>query len=446
MKRLTTLFFSCFTYIALTHTAVAADNALIAKGEYIARTADCMACHTVESSKPYAGGHGIESPFGKIYSTNITPDATAGIGNYTEEDFANAVRKGKRKDGTNLYPAMPYPSYSKMSDEDIHALYVYFMQGIQPIAKKAPKTNLSFPFNQRWGIAMWNKFFSDDTRFKPNPSQSDEVNRGAYLVQGAGHCGSCHTPRAFTMQEKAYTDSSDVYLAGAELNDWYVPGLRAGGDGKRGIDGWSQQDIVDYLQTGRNKHASVAGEMTSVVKHSTSHMTDADVNAIAAYLKTLTPSHPRSAEKTFSEKARQQTEEQLSQATDLTAGQRVYLDNCTACHFVTGQGAPSTFPPLVGNSLVNADNPSGLISIILNGSTLPATDKAPTRLAMPDFGWRLNDQQIADLTTFIRQGWGNQQKAVSASEVEKVRKQIGTPKITSKPTQTDGVAHYSEHN
>ncbi|MBI6152200.1 cytochrome c [Serratia surfactantfaciens] len=442
MKTLITLFFSCLTYAAVAHSATAADNTLIAKGEYVARTADCMACHTVDSSKPYAGGLAIESPFGKIYSTNITPYSTAGIGNYTEEDFANAVRKGKRKDGSNLYPAMPYPSYSKMNDEDIHALYIYFRQGVKPIADKAPETDLSFPFNQRWGISMWNIFFSNDIRFNPNPGQSDEVNRGAYLVQGAGHCGSCHTPRAITMQEKTYTDSSDAYLAGTELNDWYVPGLRAGGDGKRGIDGWSKQDIVDYLQTGRNKHASAAGEMRSVVQHSTSHMTGADLNAIAAYLKTLVATYPQGAEKGFSEKARQQTEEQLSQATNLTAGQRVYLDNCTACHFVTGQGAPSTFPPLVGNSLINADNPTGVISIILNGSTLPATDKAPAQLAMPDFGWRLSDQQVADLTSFIRQGWGNQQKVVTASEVEKVRKKIGAPVVTSKPTQTDGVASY----
>ncbi len=447
MKKITAPLFFALASCAASHMAFADttpdDSALVKQGEYIARTGDCMACHTVGNNKAYSGGLGIKSPFGIIYSTNISPDPKFGIGDYTEKEFADAVRKGVRKDGAYLYPAMPYPSYAKMTDQDIHALYVYFMHGVQPVAEQAKQTDLSFPFNQRWGIMFWDKLFTDDGAFKPTASRSDEINRGAYLVQAAGHCGSCHTPRAISMQEKAYDDSSDQYLAGTELNGWNVPSLRAGGDGSKGIDGWSVQDIVDYLQTGRNVHAAVGGEMTAVIQHSTSHMTDADVKAIAEYLKTLPQKYAAGDSKSFSEDARKKTEDQLTQATNLTAGQRVYLDNCAACHFVSGKGAPNVFPPLAGTALANSANPTGLVAIILNGSRLPTTPKAPTQLAMPDFGWRLNDQQVADLATFIRSGWGNNQTAVSAADVKKIRAQLPPPAVTSKPGDLDGVEHYS---
>ncbi|MBF6638649.1 cytochrome c [Rouxiella silvae] len=446
MKKITAPLFFALASSVLSYAAFADtgnNSALIKQGEYVARTGDCMACHTVGNAKPYSGGLGIKSPFGIIYSTNISPDPKFGIGNYTEQQFADAVRKGVRKDGSYLYPAMPYPSYAKMTDQDIHALYVYFMHGVQPAAEQPKQTDLSFPFNQRWGIMFWDKLFTRDGAFTPTANRSDEINRGAYLVQAAGHCGSCHTPRAISMQEKAYDDGSDQFLAGTELNGWNVPSLRAGGDGSKGIDGWSVQEIVDYLQTGRNQHAAVGGEMTAVIQHSTSHMTDADVKAIAEYLKTLPQKYSANESKSFSEDARTKTENQLTQATDLTAGQRVYLDNCAACHFVTGKGASGVFPPLAGNALASAENPTGLVSIILNGSRLPTTPKAPTQLAMPDFGWRLTDAQVANLATFIRSGWGNSQAAVSASEVKKIRAQLRAPDVTSKPMDLDGVKHYS---
>ncbi|WP_454692632.1 c-type cytochrome [Achromobacter aloeverae] len=426
---------------AAAHAEQTDQGQLIARGEYIARLGDCMACHTADKKHPYAGGLAIQSPFGVIYSTNITPDPQAGIGGYTEEEFASALRNGVRKDGSRLYPAMPYPSYAKMTDQDVHALYAYFMHGVAADAKAAPETDLSFPFNQRWGLRFWNFFFTDDAVFQPDPKADDRLVRGAYLVEGLGHCGSCHTPRSFTMQEKAYDGSSEHYLAGAELNGWNVPSLRAGGSSGQGIGKWSVDDIVQYLQTGRNRHASVGGEMSSVVEHSTSYMTDADLRAIAAYLKTLPAGEQAAAAATPQQI--DQTTQKLSSAQGIKAGERVYLDNCTACHFVTGLGAAPTFPPLAGNELANAEDPTGLITVILNGSQLPSTAKAPTQLTMPDFGWRLTNQQVADLATFVRSGWGNHGGAVSATQVQKIRENLPPPKVTAKPEDLDGVEYYS---
>jgi mono/diheme cytochrome c family protein len=432
--------------LAVSSIAVAQSDderaSLIAQGEYISRLGDCMGCHTTDNKRPYSGGLKIQSPFGVIYSTNISPDLKHGIGEYSEEEFSRAVREGVRRDGTYLYPAMPYPSYAKMSDKDIHALYVYFMYGVKPDKQLTPKTDLGFPFNQRWGIGFWNFFFTDNEQFKLHSKVDEDVNRGAYLVEGLGHCGSCHTPRAITMQEKAYDGSSEDYLAGTELNGWNVPSLRAGGKDTKGITSWSQKDIVQYLQTGRNQHASVGGEMTSVIQHSSGYMTDSDLNAIAAYLKSL--SGKKVSDDTNNSVSISKTEQRLSAATNLDAGERVYIDNCTACHFISGRGAPPTFPPLVGNELVNADNPTGLITVILNGAKMPTTSKAPTQLAMPDFGWRLTDQQVADLTSFIRSGWGNRQKAVTPDYVKQVRQSLPKPEITSKPEDLDGVRAYSE--
>ncbi|WP_322058419.1 cytochrome c [Paraburkholderia sp. J63] len=206
----------------------ASDAALIQRGEYLARAGDCMACHSAPGRKPFSGGLAIKSGIGTIYSTNITPDARWGIGGYTEAQFASAVKRGVRADGAHLYPAMPYPSYAKITDEDIHALYAYFMKGVPPVSEAAPKTALGFPFNQRWGMALWNWAFAPDRPFAAPGNASEQVRRGAYLVEGPGHCGSCHTPRGFAMNEKAYDGGDAQFLAGGNLNGWSVPSLRGG--------------------------------------------------------------------------------------------------------------------------------------------------------------------------------------------------------------------------
>lgn len=421
-----------------------ADTTLIKRGAYLARAGDCMACHTREdASEDYGGGRPIDSPFGAIYATNITPDPKAGIGDYSEQDFAAALRQGIRADGSYLYPAMPYPAYASLNDDDVHALYVYFMQGVVPVAKPAPETSLSFPFNQRWGIRAWNWLFADEAPYTSleqttgtiSPERHAQLDRGRYLVQGAGHCGSCHTPRGMFMQEKALNDQDgDDYLAGSELDGWQVPSLR-GGDGS-GLRNWKEQDLVDYLATGRSRHAATGGEMRSVIQHSTSHLNDEDLYSIAAYLTTLGASDKAShasgdvpasqaTSDSKSSSARDATTHQLTAAISLDEGARLYLDNCNACHFANGAGADSVFPPLVGNAQATADNPKALISTMLYGAQLPSTPKRPERLQMPGFDWRLTDDEAASLASFVRQSWGNQASAVSPEQVAEVRRNHG---------------------
>ena len=404
-----------------------------ARGAYVAVAADCAACHTLGGKADFAGGLPLKSPFGAIYATNITPSRSAGIGDYTLAQFADAVRNGVRRDGAHLYPAMPYPSYAAMTDQDMRDLYAYFMRSVKPVDVRAPETRLAFPFNQRWGIALWNRAFVHTT---PVTASDDAMlARGAYLVEGPGHCGSCHTPRGIMMQERAMRGGrGEAYLSGATLGGWPVPGLRAGqggGEGRGGIAAWSAQEIVDYLRTGRNARTAVAGEMTTVVQRSTSLMTDADLAAIAAYLKSL-PARPRPGRPAA---PGGNTEQVLTSATGLSPGQRLYLDNCAACHFVTGKGAESVFPALSGNQTATADDPDGLIAVILNGATMPSTPGRPAQLAMPDFGWRLTDRQIADLATFVRSGWDNRAGPVSEAQVRKVRRRTPPPAISARPPE-----------
>ncbi|MCP1575064.1 mono/diheme cytochrome c family protein [Herbaspirillum rubrisubalbicans] len=413
MKKLTSLFATLALSLGALSMAHAADQDLVARGQYLARAGDCMACHSAAGKPAYSGGLAIDSGHGTIYSTNITPDKEHGIGNYSEAQFANAVRRGVRADGTQLYPAMPYPSYAKVSDEDIHALYTYFMQGVKPVASTPPASDMSFPFNIRWGMKLWNAFFANDKPFQEQAGWNDQIKRGAYLVEGLGHCGSCHTPRGVAMNEKASDSSQAQFLSGGDLNGWAVPSLR-------GMPHWSAQDIVDYLQTGRNKTASVAGEMSLVVEHSTAHLKSDDLQAIAAYLKTLSPVAASSSGGVTPQGA-EATAKKLTAAKDLSLGERLYLDNCAACHFVTGRGAPGIFPALDGATVVNADNPSALLHVILAGARTPSTEKAPSILVMPGFAHRLSDQEAAELASFVRQGWGNHAGAVSASEVSRMR-------------------------
>lgn len=389
---------------------------LIQRGEYLARAGDCMACHSAPGRKPFTGGLPIESGLGTIYSTNITPSKGAGIGNYTEQQFSDAVRKGIRADGSRLYPAMPYPSYAKITGADVHALYAYFMKGVAPIDERAPVTDLRFPFNQRWGMALWNWAFTSDKPFAAPDNASEQVRRGAYLVESLGHCGSCHTPRGFAMNEKALDSSDALFLSGGNLNGWSVPSLR-------GMPNWTQEDIVDYLQSGRNSKAAVAGEMTSVVSNSTSHMTNDDLSAIAAYVKTLPAPHRAQASSEATATAGT-TAARLTAAQSLTLGERLYVDNCSACHFVRGQGAPRVFPRLDGATVVNAPNPDGLIHVILAGAQTPSTAKAPSALPMPGFAYRLSDDEVAQLATFLRRGWSNHAGPVGARQVAKVRQTL----------------------
>ena len=401
---------------------VASDDIVVSgSGEYVMRMGDCVACHTALGGAPFAGGLAIASPFGDIYSTNITPDPDHGIGNWTLDDFRAAMIDGVRHDGQFLYPAMPFANYRKMSEADIASLYDYLMTEVTPVASDPPQTDLAFPFNQRWGIRMWKWVAMDDVGFKPR-YDDPVLNRGAYLVEGAAHCSSCHTPRNLASAQSGYSPDDDDYLSGSILNKWATPSLR-GPNSAPAL--WDETEMVAYLQTGRNAQAGVAGEMASVIEHSLQYLTDEDIEAMARYLHHVAIGGNTADTLSKSEKDRQETAAMLLAASpDMDLGARLYLDNCNACHFSTGAGADGVFPDLVGNSNALADDAGGFLDVILNGATMPSTEKRPAALRMPSFRDRLSDEEVAALATFVRQAWGNDASTIDASTVKNMRTEL----------------------
>ncbi|MFJ4054890.1 c-type cytochrome [Pseudomonas sp. NPDC089743] len=415
MKRL--LIATLLLGTGLAAQAEEATDALVKKGEYLARAGDCVACHTAKGGKPFAGGLPMQTPIGTVYSTNITPDAT-GIGQYSFKEFDLAVRKGVAKDGSTLYPAMPYPSYARVTDEDMRALYAYFMQGVQPVAQPNKATDIPWPLSMRWPLAIWRGMFAPEVKAWQAPAGADPVvSRGAYLVEGLGHCGACHTPRALTMQEKALSPADgEQFLAGsAPLEGWIAKNLR--GDHKDGLGSWSEEQLVQFLKTGRSDRSAVFGGMSDVVEHSMQHLSDGDLTAIARYLKTLPASDPDDQPHVYDK----QVAQALWNGDDSKPGAAVYIDNCAACHRTDGQGYTRVFPALAGNPVVQTADATSLIHVVLEGGTVPATHTAPSNLTMPAFGWRLSDQEVAEVVNFIRTSWGNQGSAVSASDVKAIR-------------------------
>ncbi len=243
--------------------APAPSAEILARGEAVARQADCVACHSLPGGKPFAGGLEMGTPLGSIFATNITPDRQNGIGNYSLADFDRAVRHGVTPDGKRLYPAMPYPSYVKMSDDDIRDLYAYFMHQIQPAAVANRASGIEWPMNMRWPLALWNAVFVPSGTYQEKPHEDEQWNRGAYLVQAAGHCGACHTPRSVAMNEKALDEGGSAFLSGALLDGWYAPSLRQ--DHNTGLGRWSEDDIFQFLKMGRNQHAVVFGSMAEAI-------------------------------------------------------------------------------------------------------------------------------------------------------------------------------------
>jgi mono/diheme cytochrome c family protein len=398
--------------------AVASSKGDAVHGAYLARAGDCVACHTAKNGTPFAGGLPFETPVGTIYSTNISSDREHGIGGYTFEEFVLAMREGVAKGGKRLYPAMPFTSYAKVSDADLKDLYAYFTTQAPASTQANRDADITWPLSIRWPLAYWSKMFHDDTRYVADTSKSVEWNRGAYLVQGLAHCGTCHTPRGSAMQELDLSGKSDLYLAGSSLDHTAPINLRSSAGG--GLEAWSVADIVDTLKTGRNPHASVSGPMGEVVENSTQYMSDADLKAIAVYVKSLgTP--PQTA----SFHADDGTVQAVMAGTVQGRGAEMYLDSCSACHRVNGRGASGVFPSLVDNPMVTQANADSLIGVILHGARLPSTQGAPSPLAMPPFGWRYSDEEVAQLATFVRSSWGNHGPAVTAKEVAAVRAKVG---------------------
>jgi alcohol dehydrogenase (quinone), cytochrome c subunit len=398
-----------------------AEPQLIQRGKYIAEAGDCAACHTAPGGKPFAGGLSIATPVGAVYTTNITPDPNTGIGHYSYGDFTRAVRRGIRPDGSSLYPAMPFPSYARVSDADMQALYAYFSHGVQPVVQKDEAEDIPWPLSMRWPLTYWRWLFAPDVRATQVAASDDPArDRGAYLVESLGHCGACHTPRGLAMQEKALTgEGGATYLSGGLVNNYVANNLR--GDAMTGLGAWSEDDIVQFLKTGKNTQTAAFGGMTDVVEHSMQYMTDADLHAIAHYLKSL----PAQDQDHFVYTPAAGTA--LAVGDVSTRGSLDYLNNCAACHLSSGKGYVSTFPALAGNPVVDAADPSSLINIVLNGSTEPATDVAPTHFTMPPFGGHLTNQEIADVVTFTRSSWGNKAPPVTLEQVAKIREAPHAP-------------------
>ncbi|MDT3712898.1 cytochrome c [Pseudomonas soli] len=387
-----------------------ANAALVSRGEYVARLSDCVACHSLPGKAPFAGGLEMATPLGAIHATNITADREHGIGAYSLADFDRAVRQGVAPAGRRLYPAMPYPSYAKLSDDDVRALYAFFMKGVQPAAEANIPSSIPWPLNLRWPIALWNGLFAPTTAYAQKPDQDPLWNRGAYIVQGPGHCGSCHTPRGLAFNEKALDESGAPFLAGALLDGWYAPSLRQ--DHNTGLGRWSEAEIVQFLKTGRNRHAVVYGSMTEAFNNSTQFMSDDDLSAIARYLKAL-PGEPRRDGAPW--------QYQATAAAPDAPGAHTYATRCASCHGADGKGQAEWMPPLAGaTSMLAAENASA-INITLNGSQRIVAAGVPDAYRMPAFREQLSDREIAEVLSFARSAWGNQGGAVQAKAVGELR-------------------------
>lgn len=397
--------------------AAADDDALVARGAYLSRAGDCAACHSAPKGKPFAGGLPMTTPMGRVYTTNITPDPDTGIGTWSEEDFERALRQGVAKDGHNLYPAMPYPSYAKVRDDDVKALYAYFMKGVAPVRQANRAADIPFPMNMRWPLKIWNAVFLEKGVYQDRSGKDVAWNRGAYLIQGLGHCGSCHTPRGVAFQEKALDESGGAYLTGALLDGWFASNLT--GEHNVGLGRWSEAQVAEFLKTGANAHASAFGSMTDVINNSTQAMNGEDITAMARYLKSL----PAAGGTNAPRYAYDPNVTKVSLARPAAdAGAKVYTAYCMHCHGVDGKGYAPLLAPLAANPNVMEKDPSSLINVTLNGAHVLVIQGIPAAYPMPKYAPVLNDQQIADVLTFIRAGWNNGAPAVAATEVAKLRK------------------------
>lgn len=372
-------------------------NDIIAQGEYLAQASDCAACHTSDAAKPYAGGVKFKLPIGTIYSTNITPDSQ-GIAGYSEKDFSRALREGIAKDGHHLYPAMPYPAYSKFSDQDIHALYLYFMQQVQPISQPNKKNTIPWLISMRWPIAIWNWINLPPVAVPTKSDQQQSVwQRGAWLVEGPGHCGACHSPRGWMMQEQGYSAKDAKFLTGGQVEGWFAPSLRQ--------LPYNEEEVARILKYGYNHTSAVAGPMSAVITHSTQYLTIGDRQAIGIYLTSF--SRPKSSTKT----------KLTSVQVDPEGNYQRY---CSTCHGLTGEGIPDLIPSLKNNIIVNADNPASLIKVLSEGATIPKT-VGVLPWSMPGYSDKLSDKQLADLASYLRNSFGNHGEKVTTSQVTELR-------------------------
>ncbi len=372
----------------------------IAKGKALTEAGDCASCHTADPAKPLAGGKRIETPFGGIYSANLTPDRETGIGRWSDDQFLRAMRYGQAPDGSRYYPAFPYPHFTKLVRGDIFAIRAY-LGTFPPVSNKPPAAELRWPLNYRVLIRLWNFAFFRPGIFQPDQSKSAEWNRGGYLVEGLGHCGACHTPKNFLGAER-----QKARFTGGVVDGWFAPRLDEAE--RSGLKSWSVDDIAEYLLSGRNAHSHADGPMAQVVLNSTSHMSEADVRAMAVYLKGISAGRPEPAVATPS-------------PAQMANGEKLYKGSCVACHELDGSGAPRIYPPLPGNANLQSANPASAIRIMLDGAETITTPRAPNTGSMPPYA-KWPDQDVADVVTYIRNAWGNAAPAATADEVAKLRR------------------------
>lgn len=389
--------------------------AWIERGRAVALASDCVACHTADASKPYAGGMAFDTPFGRLYSTNITQDPVNGIGAFTDAEIVGSVRNGISRHGRRLYPAMPYTSYTGMSDDDALALVAY-LRTIKPIDSKPPENTMGFPFNQRWAMAFWNVMNFRSGRQVPVAGKSDEWNRGAYLVQSLEHCGECHSPRNF-IQGLSHPD-----LGGGNLGIWKAYDITGG---QSGIGTWSDQELFTYLKTGAvHGKANAAGPMAEAVENSLNHLPDADLHAMVAYLRDLpvsgtlnsAPARTGQGQAYTGTTALRASHPQYDPNSDALGGEVMFNANCATCHGATGKGV-GEYPRLFGNSVLGAGDPTNLVSVLLRGVHRKVDGQ---EVFMPGFA-NLSDAQLATLGTFLFKQFGNSQVQVTAAEVARLR-------------------------
>jgi len=391
---------------AVAQSANAATR-FIERGEYLARMGDCVACHSEPTGKPFAGGRAMATPFGNIYTSNITPDDETGIGRWTADDFYRMMHTGISRDGTLLYPAMPFAQYTKVTREDCDAIFAY-LQSLLPVRQKNRPHELKFPFNKRELLVGWRTLYFTEGEYKPDPGQNAQWNRGAYLVEGLGHCTMCHT----AVNLLGGTKESKEFEGGMIPNqNWYAPSLTS--NREAGLGDWSLQDIGSLLQVGISHRATVYGPMAEVVYNSLQYMNDEDTAAMAVYLKALPkrdadPLPPGSA--------------RLVQPGVMETGQRVYLKQCAACHHSEGKGYPPHYPPLAGNQSITMASPVNSIRMVLNGGYPPGTKKNPRPHGMPPFSHLLKDDEVAAVVSYIRVAWNNTGTPVAPAQVNELRK------------------------
>ena len=385
----------------------APSQALVKRGEYLARAGDCIACHTAPEGRLFAGGRAMATPFGTLYTTNITPDPATGIGRWTPDQFYEMMHTGRSPALGLLYPAMPFASYTKVTRADSDAIFAY-LRTVAPVVQQNRPNDLRFPYNNRALIIGWRTLFFNEGEYKPNPQQSAEWNRGAYLVEGLGHCGMCHTP----INRLGGSRESEAFEGGLiPMQNWYAPSLTS--NREAGLGDWSVEEISDLLRTGVSARGVVYGPMAEVVYNSLQYLTPEDTRAMAIYLKSIGQGTPPGAAAS--------TVPTAESSLLLSLGKTVYDAHCASCHGAQGQGAPPHYPPLAGNQSIQMTSAVNPIRMVLNGGYPPGTDGNPRPYGMPPFAQTLSDDEVAAVVTYIRVAWGNRGTAVSARDANALR-------------------------